>query len=447
MAKFLCAALLVCGLTLSAAGPLNIPFKEYKLDNGLRIILSEDHSAPAYSVAVTYDVGSRDEKQGRTGFAHLFEHMMYQGSENVGKGEHFSLVFNNGGTMNGTTSQDRTNYFETLPSNQLDLGLFLEADRMRSLVVNQANLDNQRNAVQEEKRLRMDDQPYGKTFETDFATAFDTFSYKHSTIGSMEDLNAATVQDVQAFFKRYYAPNNAVITVVGDFKSDEVLSKIKKYFGSIPAQPAPPRPDISEPAQKAERRATIEDSFAQLPRIDVIYKIPAGNTKDFYALDVLADVLSAGQSSRLFQILVKDKQLAVQAMGGSLEQRGPSLALFVAILRPGADPAEVEKVILAEIDRIKNNGITDEELEKIRMQNMRGSVAQLQSTQARAIQLGQYAVFYNDPNLINTIVQKSHDVTKEDVQRVARTYLVDANKSVVITLPKAQKPPAPQGVK
>jgi zinc protease len=438
MAKFFCAALLASAVILSAAGPLNIPFKEYKLDNGLRVILSEDHSAPAYSIAVTYDVGSRDEKDGRTGFAHLFEHMMYQGSENVGKGEHFMLVYTNGGNMNGTTSQDRTNYFETLPSNQLDLGLFLESDRMRSLVVNQGNLDNQRNAVQEEKRLGQDNQPYGKTIDTDLGTAYNSFAYKHSVIGSMEDLNAATVQDVQAFFKRYYAPNNAVLTLVGDFKSDEALAKIKKYFGAIPAQPAPPKPDVSEPEQKAERRVTVEDNFAQLPRLDIVYKIPPGDTKDFYAVDVATDVLSAGNSSRIYQKLVKEKQLSVQTAGGTYEHRGPSLALFIAYIRPGTDPAEVEKVIQAEIEKIKTDGITDDELEKIRMQNTLGNVSQLQSTQSRAMQLGQFAVFYNDPNLINTQIEKTLSVTKEDVQRVARKYFVDANKTVVVTMPKAQ---------
>jgi zinc protease len=447
MIRFLYAALFASAATLSAAGPLNIPFKEYKLDNGLRVILSEDHTAPSYSIAVTYDVGSRDEKDGRTGFAHLFEHMMYQGSENVGKGEHFMLVFTNGGTMNGTTSQDRTNYFETLPSNQLDLGLFLESDRMRSLVVNQANLDNQRNAVQEEKRLGEDNQPYGKTMDTDFATAYNSFAYKHSVIGSMEDLNAATVQDVQAFFKRYYAPNNAVLTLVGDFKSDEALAKIKKYFGAIPAQPAPPKPDVSETDQNAQRRATIEDNFAQIPRLDIVYKIPAGDTRDFYALDVLTDVLSAGQSSRIYQKLVKEKQLAVQTMGGSLEHRGPSLALFIAYVRPGSDTAEIEKLIQAEIEKVKTEGITDDELEKIRMQNKLGNVQQMQSTRSRAMALGQFAVYYNDPNLINTQIDKTLSVTKEDVQRVARKYLVDANKSVILTMPKAQPAPAQQGAK
>jgi zinc protease len=235
---------------------ISIPVKEYTLKNGLRVILSEDHSAPTYSISLTYDVGSRNERPGRTGFAHLFEHMMFQGSENVGKGEHFILVINNGGSMNGTTNADRTNYFETFPANQLDLGLFLEADRMKSLVIDQANLDNQRNAVQEERRLGVDNQPYGKTFEVLLETAYDNFAYKHSTIGSMDDLNAATVQDVAEFFKMYYAPNNAVLTLVGDFASAEALAKIKKYFEGIPAQSAPPAVDMTEPEQTAERRKT-----------------------------------------------------------------------------------------------------------------------------------------------------------------------------------------------
>jgi zinc protease len=225
--------------------PLQIPIQQFKLDNGLRVVLSEDHSAPTYAISVTYNVGSHNERSGRTGFAHLFEHMMFQGSQNVGKGEHMILVENNGGDMNGTTTEDRTNYFESFASNQLDLGLFLEADRMRSLAINQANLDNQRNAVQEERRLSIDNQPYGKTSELLQETVYDNFANKHSVIGSMEDLNAATIKDVQDFFRIYYAPNNAVLTLVGDFKPQEALAKIKKYFGSIPAQTAPPVPDLS----------------------------------------------------------------------------------------------------------------------------------------------------------------------------------------------------------
>src|SRR5205814_10377466 len=220
----------------STTTAVHIPIKEYKLKNGLRVLLSEDHSAPTYSISVVYNVGSRDERKGRTGFAHLFEHMMFQGSENVGKGEHFVLIENNGGGMNGSTNSDRTEYHETLPANQIDLGLFLESDRMRSLVINQANLDNQRETVKEERRQRYDNQPYGLTFDTLFETAYDSFGYKHSTIGSMEDLNAASVKDVADFFKTYYAPNNAVLTLVGDFKTSDALSKIEKNFGNIPSQ-------------------------------------------------------------------------------------------------------------------------------------------------------------------------------------------------------------------
>src|SRR5271169_6214664 len=275
-----CGVLLACGAgvesqsksagtaTAEARSATKIPIQQFKLKNGLRVVLSEDHSAPTYSICVTYDVGSRDEKDGRTGFAHLFEHMMFQGSENVGKGEHFILIENNGGGMNGTTNTDRTNYFENLPANQLDLGLFLEADRMKSLAVTQANLDNQRNAVQEEKRRSYDNQAYGKTAEAISETAYDNFGYKHSTIGSMADLDAATLDELKDFFRVYYAPNNAVLALVGDFKTDEAMAKITKYFGDIPSQPAPARPDMTEPAQTAERRKTLEDNFAQVPRVD-----------------------------------------------------------------------------------------------------------------------------------------------------------------------------------
>src|SRR5215510_4469511 len=218
----LMTALLVL-LVVTAAIGQSVKFTEHKLKNGLRVILSEDHSAPTYSICVTYNVGSRDERPGRTGFAHLFEHMMFQGSDNVGKGEHFILVLNNGGSANGTTNADRTNYFQTLPANQLELGLFLEADRMRSLKINQANFDNQRQTVQEERRQSYDNRPYGKSYEAVIETAYDNFAYKHSTIGSMEDLNAAMVRDAAEFFHTYYAPNNAVLSLVGDFNTDVAL--------------------------------------------------------------------------------------------------------------------------------------------------------------------------------------------------------------------------------
>jgi predicted Zn-dependent peptidase len=419
-----------------AVKSIKISFKEFKLKNGLRVILSEDHSAPTYSISVTYNVGSRDERPGRTGFAHLFEHMMFQGSENVGKGEHFIVIQNYGGSMNGTTNQDRTNYFQTLPANQLDLGLFLEADRMRSLAINQANLDNQRNAVQEERRLGVDNQPYGKTFEALLDTAYDNFAYKHSTIGSMEDLNAATVEDVAEFFRIYYAPNNAVLVLVGDFKTEEALAKIKKYFEDIPSQQPPPAPDMTEPEQQGERRKTIEDAFARQPRIDIVYKIPPGNTPDFHALQVMGQVLSSGQSSRLYQKLVREKEVATSLGGGAQERRGPSLGSFGVFVRPGKNFAEVEQMVYEEIERIKNEPVADWELEKVRMGLRRQRAQSLQSTLSRAIQLGQFAVYYNDPGLINTLEEKINRVTKEDIQRVARTYLKDTNRTVIITVPK-----------
>ena len=222
---------------------LHIPVEHMTLANGLRVVASPDRSAPVATVGVYYQIGFRLEPHGRSGFAHLFEHMMFQGSENVGKGEHFVLIENNGGGMNGSTNSDRTEYHETLPSNQLDLGLFLEADRMKSLAITKANLDNQRETVKEEKRQRYDNQPYGQTFDTLFETAYDNFAYKHSTIGSMDDLNAATTNDVSQFFKTYYAPNNAVLTLVGDLDPAETLEKVKKYFGNIPSQSAPPPVD------------------------------------------------------------------------------------------------------------------------------------------------------------------------------------------------------------
>ncbi|HTN71235.1 MAG TPA: pitrilysin family protein, partial [Methylomirabilota bacterium] len=295
-AGLLVLLLTITAVSLEGAGPastktavqptksFDIAFKEFTLKNGLRVILSEDHSAPTYSICVTYNVGSRDERPGRTGFAHLFEHMMFQGSENVGKGEHFILVLNNGGSANGTTNADRTNYFQTLPANQLELGLFLEADRMRSLKINQANFDNQRQTVQEERRQSYDNRPYGRSYEAVIETAYDNFAYKHSTIGSMEDLNAATLQDAAGFFHTYYAPNNAVLTLVGDFDTKVALGLIKKYFESIPLQPPPPSVDVTEPEQKTERRKTLEDAFAQVPRIDIVYKVPPGNAPDSYAL-------------------------------------------------------------------------------------------------------------------------------------------------------------------
>jgi zinc protease len=415
---------------------LRIPIEEHKLDNGLRIVLSVDHSAPTYGISITYNVGSHNEHAGRTGFAHLFEHMMFQGSENVGKGEHMILVENNGGNMNGTTTEDRTNYFESFASNQLDLGLFLEADRMRSLAVNQANLDNQRNAVQEERRLRTDNQPYGETSEVLQDLVYDNFANKHDVIGSMQDLNAATIKDVQDFFRVYYAPNNAVLTLVGDFDPTVALAKIQKYFGDIPSQPAPAAPDLAEPKQTAERRKTIDDPFARVPRIDIAFKIPPGNTPDDYALDVLSTALGEGQSSRLYQDLVKDKELAVNVFCYIEEHKGPSTFNVTVLVRPGKDLKEVEKAVYAVLDQAKTAPLADWELQKARLMERRQTAQQLQSTLYRAYLIGEMASIYGDPNLINTHFDKIESVSTSDMQRAAKTYLTEENRTVLVTLPK-----------
>jgi predicted Zn-dependent peptidase len=398
----------------------------------------EDHSAPVIAVALTYNVGSRNERQGRTGFAHLFEHMMFKGSENVGSGEHFMLVFNNGGTMNGTTNEDRTNYFEALPANQLDLALFLEADRMKSLAITKDNLDNQRNAVQEERRLGVDNQAYGKSGEIQQELIYDNFAYKHTTIGSMEDLNAASVEDVSQFFKMYYAPNNAVLTLVGDFKTDEALAKIRANFESIPRQPDPPTVDMTEPQQKAERRASVDDVLARAPRIDIAYKSVAGNSADFYALQVLSTVLQGGQSSRLYQRLVKEKEMLTNVGGFMDEKRGVGAFYSNATLRPNVKTADVEAIIYEEIDRLKKEPIADWELQKAKNTTRRNFINGLQSSLSRAVIIGQYTVYYNEPSLINERLNKVSAVTKEDVQRVANKYLVNTSRTVVITMPKAK---------
>src|SRR6266496_558798 len=288
LAAKLSTILFLCSLTFlvkaQTAATVHVNYKETTLKNGLRVIIVEDQSTPVVAISVNYNVGSRNERRGRTGFAHLFEHMMFKGSENVGSGEHFVLVFNNGGTMNGSTNEDRTNYFEALPANQLDLALFLEADRMRSLAITKDNLDNQRNAVQEERRLGVDNQPYGKSGEVQQDLIYDNFAYKHSVIGSMEDLNAASVEDVSQFFKTYYAPNNAVLALVGNFNRNDALTRIARNFESIPRQPNPPPVDMTEPEQTSERRASVEDVLARSPRVDLAFKAVPGNTPDFYAL-------------------------------------------------------------------------------------------------------------------------------------------------------------------
>jgi zinc protease len=422
-----------------------LELRDTHLENGLRVILIEDHSAPVYSIDVCYSVGSRNERPGRTGFAHLFEHMMFQGSENVGKGEHFIAVLNNGGGMNGTTNEDRTTYFEELPKNQLDLGLFLEADRMRALAITPANLENQRNAVQEERRQGVDNQPYGRANLDIDNLSYDNFAYKHSTIGSMTDLNAADVHDVSEFFRVYYAPNNAVLTLVGDFDSSEALAKVKKYFGAIPSQPAPPKVDLLDELHYGERREVIEDPLARLPRFDIAYHVPPGNTPENYAALELAVILGQGESSRLFQHLVKEKQLASQ-INVFVEMRiGTSQFYIIATPRPGVKIEDLEQGVDDEIAAFLKDGATAEDLAKAKVQLLRRFIEIRRSSLRTAIAIGDYTVKFNDPNLINTILDKERAVTAEQVNAVARKFLVRDQRTVIVTVPKAQEAAASKG--
>lgn len=431
--------LVLAGVGL-AAQHSGVVFTDTTLKNGLRVIVSEDHTAPTVSVAVTYNVGSADERTGHTGFAHLFEHMMFKGSQNVGPGEHSALIANNGGAPNGTTNDDRTLYYETLPANQLELALFLEGDRMRSLDITAPNLDNQRNAVEEERRLRVDNQPYGKTYLAISEQAYDNFAYKHSTIGSMADLNAASVDDVASFFKTYYAPNNAVLTIVGDVGTKQTMALVQKYFGAIDRQPAPPRPDLAEPPHSAERRSTLEDPLARLGRVDIAWIGPAAGSPDLDALDVVKDVLSGGRSARLNEVVVRQMRLATSASASMEETRGPGLFQVGATVAPNRNPADLEAAIYEQIDKIKTGPIADWELDKARNRARRGAAAAALSTLERAAALGQDALVFNDPNRINTETARIQKISAADVQRVAAKYLTKENRSVIVTVPNSAGP-------
>jgi zinc protease len=430
------AVVLLASVAPSAQTGPSIKFTETRLANGLQVILSEDHTAPVYSIVVHYKVGSRDERKGRTGFAHLFEHMMFKGSDNVGPGEHFMLIFGNGGTMNGTTNKDRTLYFETLPSNQLDLGIFLEADRMRSLAITKDNLDNQRNAVQEERRQGLDNQPYGRTEELIDELAYDNPAYEHSVIGSMADLNAASVDDVASFFKTYYAPNNAVLVIVGDIDPKVTLQKVRKAFESIPSQPAPPAVDLTEPKQTAERRQTVDDPLARLARVDIAFKVPPRTSEDDDAVRVLGTILSSGRSSRFFQKIVREQQLAASVNAGRDSSIGPGLFFVSAMVAPGKTVAAVEAAVLAEIERIKTEPIADWEIEKARNNSKRTVVSGLTSSLNRGTQLAEFSAVFGDTSRINQRIDRIARVTAADVKRVAAQFFTTENRTVVITQPK-----------
>jgi len=422
--------------------PFQLPetsIQQFTLNNGLRVILNEDHSVPVVSVAVYYDVGSRNERQGRTGFAHLFEHMMFQGSENVPKAAHFQYISNAGGTMNGTTSSERTNYFETLPANQLPLALWLESDRMRSLKVTQENLDNQREAVKEEKRLRYDNQPYVNGFLRLFEMCFQNPANAHSTIGSMEDLDAATVEDIREFFRIYYAPNNAVISVAGDLDPAEARTLIEKYFNTIPRQPEPPPVDVGEPKEVAQRQDVFRDKLAPVPAFALGWKIPARRTPDYCALALASHLLFEGESARLYQKLVKGEESVVQIQGGIDERRGPSGLLIVVIPKPDRDGAQIRDTIIDEVTLLATIGPTEEEMEKLRNNLCNEAVRGRQSSLFRAQGLAEFALYDGNPELFNTDLLNYLKITATEIRDAVARYLVTDNRVFLDIVPAPEE--------
>ena len=451
-------ALLACAAgAIAQQAPSAIPkitFTDTRLDNGLRVLISEDHYAPVYAIAVAYKVGSKDERPGRTGFAHLFEHMMFKGSENVGMGELDFLIFTNGGNSNGTTNTDRTSYFEVLPRNQLSLGLFLEADRMRGLVITQENLENQRQAVKEERRLSGDNMAYGNTSEKLEELVYDNFAYHHSVIGSMADLDAASVDDVKQFFKTYYAPNNAVVALVGDLDTKDALAKVKKYFGNIPQQTPPVPADLTEPAKNGERRGKLDDPLARLTRIDIAYRIPPSSSPDAHALAAAAQILGGGgggfggrggggggNNSRLYLKLVQEKELVTNVSCNTDRRVGPGTFHISATLRPGKTPGEVEGLIGEEIARLHAEPVTAKELARVKINVRRGAESRLTAL-SRAQALADAAAVFDDPNKVNTDSDLQLAVTAADIQRAAKAHLLTANRVVFVTNPA---PGAQQG--
>jgi predicted Zn-dependent peptidase len=418
-----------------AVTPGKVAFESYALPNGLQVILSEDHSAQVVTVDVWYKVGSRNERPTRTGFAHLFEHMMFQGSQNVKKGEHFQLVERAGGNLNGSTWDDRTNYYENLPSNRLNLGLWLEADRMRSLAVTPANLDNQREAVKEERRMRIDNQPYATAFVDIMPAAFDStacFGYAHPGIGSMADLNAAQVGDVQAFFKQYYAPNNAVLTVVGDFDPAEAKRLVQQYFGDIPRVEAPAAVACDAKFGSGQVRRRVRDPKANLPALLHVYKVPAYSDADAPVVDLIATILGQGESSRLNQRLARETKAAAGTQALHNARVGPGTLITFAVANQGVPVDSLDRLLAAEVARLTSEGVSEAELAKAKNAFRAGTITERQRTFTVAEALQRANLFLGSPDAVNTDFERYMKVTVSDIRRVAQKYLQPNNSLVLI---------------
>jgi zinc protease len=416
--------------------PPKLDFTTHKLSNGLEVILLEDHAVPVINVQVFYHVGAKDEPAGHTGFAHLFEHLMFKGSAHVGPEEHSRIIEAMGGFDNAATYDDYTQFFETFPSNYLERVLWLEADRMGSLNVDEANFKSEREVVKEERRVRIENQPYGYTEEDLRAAAFTVHGYHHTAIGSMADLNAATIEDVREFFNMFYKPNNATLVIAGDFKSDQALAWARKYFEGIPASATPiPRISTPEPPQTEERVVKKSYSNTPLPAVVIGYKIPARYAPASYPLDLASNILAGGESSRLYQQLVYKDQIAVQTFGFGNFSEDPNLFYAIAVLNAGHTPEEGEKALLGVLDGLKAEPVKFAELEKAKNQEIAGFILGRETDEEKAVALGSAAVIGKDPGLVNTELERYTKVTPADIERVAKEYFVAAHATVIIVTP------------
>jgi zinc protease len=444
-ASLLATALLAVAAPAMAADALKVTppkleVREQKLANGLDLLLYEDHSVPVATVQVWYHVGSKDEKKGRSGFAHLFEHLMFKGSAHVAAEEHKNFIASIGGRYNATTDFDRTLYFQTFPSNYLERILWMEADRMSSLDVSDENFKSERDVVKEERRLRVDNPPFGRLLEVVLDKTFTTHPYRIDTIGSMADLDAATVQDVRDFHSLYYVPNNATLVVSGDFDPEQVIRWAGKYFGPIPRGKPIPRDIAQEPAQKAERRAVDYHPNTPLPAVVITYHVPRAGSPDTYALQVASNILSSGESSRLYRRMVYEKQMAVAAGGDAILLEDPGVFFFYSILQGGQKPEDGEKELLAGADQLRNEPVSETDLAKAKNQIIAGLVFGRQGDQDKADAIGYAKVILNDVSYVNRQLADFQKVTAADVQRVARTYFSPENRTVVYMLPEAMRP-------
>ena len=426
------------GTPAAASRPPKLQYQISTLPNGLTVVLSEDHSTPIVHVNLTYHVGSKNEKAGRTGFAHLFEHLMFKGSKNVQPEAHTSMLASIGGQSNAYTTDDETVFWETVPAHYLPLTLWLEADRMATLRIDKDTFESEREVVKEERRMRIDNQPYGRLNEIIYDQAFTVHPYKHATIGSMADLEAASVDDVRDFYQTYYVPANATLVLVGDFDTPQALQLVSQYLGRVARAEKPvPRDIPQEPPQTKEKRVTLQQPWP-LPAVVVAYHVTKDGNPDSYPLHIAAKVLSDGQTSRIYKKLVYEKQMAVAAFGNANLIEDPNLFYAVAIVQPGHSTDEVTNALIAELDRLKTEPITEHELQRTKNQFARDYIFGRLSNQQKAGQLSHAVVIHSDIRTADGEFDIFQNITIGDVQRVARTYFRPENRLVLTLMPSGK---------